>query len=158
MLIACIQDLTTAQYLINCELWNSAPLLHRYFQDLNRVLPIAKCIKVMLLKGWPTTVPTYILLSLLYGVAIGKYFSFILLIGYNVYTGGQCVFTESEWSDWGAVITKPNQTNCSTATSTGNLFFVAEPSESEAKQRCESNGKNMTVAAKGICQGEEKYS
>ena len=151
MLIVCIQDLTTAQYLINCELWNSAPLLHRYFQDLNRVLPIVKCIKVMLLKGWPTTLPTYILLSLLYGVAIGKYFSFILLIGYNVYTGGQCVFTESEWSDWGAV-------NCSTVKSTGKLFFVAEPSESEAKQRCGDTGTNMTVAAKGICQGEEKYS
>ena len=105
----------------------------------------------MLLRGLPTTVPTYILLSLLYGVAIGKYFSFILLIGYNVYTGGQCVFTESEWSDWGAV-------NCSTVTSPGNLFYVAEPSESEAKQRCEDTSKNMTVAAKGICQGEEKYS
>ena len=84
MLIVCIQDLTTAQYLINCELWNSAPLLHRYFQDLNRVLPIVKCIKVMLLRGWPTTLPTYILLSLLYGVAIGKYFSFILFVDYNV--------------------------------------------------------------------------
>ena len=157
MLIVCIQDLTTAQYLINCELWNSAPLLHRYFQDLNQVLPIVKCIKVMLLRGWPTTLPTYILLSLLYGVARGKYCSFILFVGYYVYTGGQCVFTESEWSDWGAV-------NCSTVTSTkpnqttGNLFYVAEPSESEAKQRCEDTSKNMTVAAKGICQGEEKYS